>query len=169
MRSLRLLQFPTKSLGPPPLVSLLWHLLCFALCSSIAGSQRRSPPRQLLPGATSCCRRLHASFPSPSAALAPLPGSLARVPRRPAARPSATSLSQQLPVHAPSPLLFWFKSSTSFLSCHSTCSLALQSPKVQNTTAASFLHFGDSLLSVGRRRPPPIAYYNSLGSFPSSH
>jgi hypothetical protein len=37
------LQFPMRSLGPPPLVFLLWHMLCFARCSSAAGVSATFP------------------------------------------------------------------------------------------------------------------------------
>jgi hypothetical protein len=49
---------------------------------------------------------------------------------------------------------------------HSSRFPLLRTPRAPNTTTASFLHSGDSLLAVGCRRPPPIAHYNPPGKFP---
>jgi hypothetical protein len=76
--------------------------------------------------------------PSPSTALAPPPWpSRARAtpPRGSAVRHLAAAAAARACPLAP---LFWFKSSTSFFSSHSTSSFALQSPRAPNTTAASF-------------------------------
>jgi hypothetical protein len=126
VKSLKFLQFPTKPLGHPPLAPpLLRPLLLCRWC------QRRFPGHVLSLGRSS--------------APPPVPSYYTRRPQ-PERRSSSPSLAfsrachavlrlcrchlavaMALPMHAPSPPLFWFKSSTGSHSSHSLLVSALSS------------------------------------------
>jgi hypothetical protein len=71
-----------------------------------------------------------------------------------------------LPVHAPSPPLFWFKSSTGSLSFHSLLVSALYFPGTPSTTAAISSNSGALLFPVGSPLQFSPHHHNPLGSFP---
>jgi hypothetical protein len=74
-----------------------------------------------------------------------------------------------LPVHAPSPSLLRFKSSTSSLSFCSTRSRVLQLPKAQNSLPPPSSSPASYWLPRSPHLEPSIAHPNPLGSFPVPH
>jgi hypothetical protein len=74
-----------------------------------------------------------------------------------------------LPVHAPSPPLFWFKSNTSSLSPHSIPVSSFYLPGTPSTTAAISSNSGALLFAVDSSLQPSPHHHNPLGSFPSLH
>jgi hypothetical protein len=169
VRSLRFLQISRKSLGPLPPSSSSGTLLCpLLLCSTAAHRSRPSL-------ATSCCLHLHASLPSPSAALASpllasrrLPRPSLFLPELPPSDSSSPPWRMLVPPLFPRPALVIVSSFGSSPS-HSSRFPLPRTHQALNATAAPSLNSSAILFAVGSPPQSSPHHHNPLGSFPSPH